>query len=94
MEAAYIQVIESKVKIWSRLLLICLTKNFSFSQFDNVHLFTAFKLQLSVWLCIFRDEAYKGGGYLTVEDASGYVQTSYLEDGFFDYLNKVTCGTR
>ncbi|VFQ78832.1 unnamed protein product [Cuscuta campestris] len=35
-----------------------------------------------------RDEAYKRGGYLTVQDASGNVQTSYLEDGFMDYLNK------
>ncbi|CAH9119042.1 unnamed protein product [Cuscuta europaea] len=35
-----------------------------------------------------RGEAYKGGGQLTVEDASGYLQTSYLEDGFLDYLNK------
>nr|GMC72957.1 Aminodeoxychorismate synthase, chloroplastic [Ipomoea batatas] len=44
--------------------------------------------QLTFRLSNQRDEAYKGGGYLTVEDASGYVQTSYLEDGFFDYLNK------
>lgn len=44
--------------------------------------------QLTFRLSNQRDEAYKGGGYLTVEDASGYVQTSYLEDGFLDYLNK------
>lgn len=85
MEAGYIQVIKSTVRIWSRL------------PFLNLIMYTLFfflKLQLFVWLCIFRDEAYKGGGYLTVEDASGYVQTSYLEDGFFDYLNKVPFGTR
>ncbi|PIN11103.1 Para-aminobenzoate (PABA) synthase ABZ1 [Handroanthus impetiginosus] len=28
------------------------------------------------------------GGYLSVEDAEGSVRSTYLEDGFFDYLNQ------
>lgn len=30
----------------------------------------------------------KGGGYLTTENAQGFVKSAYLEDGFLDYLKK------
>lgn len=30
------------------------------------------------------------GGYLSIEDGEGSTETSYLEYGFFDFLNKVT----
>ncbi|XP_059308298.1 aminodeoxychorismate synthase, chloroplastic [Lycium ferocissimum] len=30
----------------------------------------------------------KGGGHLSVEDANGLVKSTFLENGFFDYLNK------
>lgn len=39
-------------------------------------------------LYIFSDITCKGGD-LSVEDANGHVKTTFLEDGFFDYMNKV-----
>lgn len=38
---------------------------------------------------ILSDRTCKGGGHLSVEDATGHVNCTFLEDGFFDYLNKV-----
>ncbi|KAM7504443.1 hypothetical protein LguiB_003347 [Lonicera macranthoides] len=34
------------------------------------------------------DTAVKGGGYLSIEDAMGSTTNTYLEDGFFDFLNE------
>ncbi|KAL3520683.1 hypothetical protein ACH5RR_018832 [Cinchona calisaya] len=34
------------------------------------------------------DVALKSGGYLSIEDAQGAIQSIFLEDGFFDFLNK------
>ncbi|XP_073274671.1 aminodeoxychorismate synthase, chloroplastic-like isoform X1 [Primulina huaijiensis] len=34
------------------------------------------------------DASYKGGGSLLIEDAEGCTSTTFLEDGFFDFLNK------
>lgn len=31
----------------------------------------------------------KQGGYLSIEDAEGSLKTTYLEDGFLDFLDKV-----
>lgn len=44
-------------------------------------------------LTFFSDRTCKGGGHLSVEDASGHVNNTFLEDGFFDYLNKVVYGS-
>ncbi|KAK4436018.1 Aminodeoxychorismate synthase, chloroplastic [Sesamum alatum] len=34
------------------------------------------------------DTAINRGGYLSIEDAEGSIRNSYLEDGFFDFLNQ------
>ncbi|KAL3523437.1 hypothetical protein ACH5RR_016271 [Cinchona calisaya] len=34
------------------------------------------------------DTAFENGGYLSIEDAQGCTQNIFLEDGFFDFLNK------
>lgn len=44
--------------------------------------------QLSFRLSNRSDRTCKGGGHLSVEDANGHVNCKFLEDGFFDYLNK------
>ncbi|KAM3359581.1 aminodeoxychorismate synthase, chloroplastic isoform X1 [Capsicum galapagoense] len=44
--------------------------------------------QLTFRLTNRSDRTCKGGGHLSVEDASGHVNNTFLEDGFFDYLNK------
>ncbi|PHT31987.1 Aminodeoxychorismate synthase, chloroplastic [Capsicum baccatum] len=44
--------------------------------------------QLTFRLTNRNDRTCKGGGHLSVEDASGHVNNTFLEDGFFDYLNK------
>lgn len=31
----------------------------------------------------------KAGGYLLIEDAKGSIRSTFLEDGFFNFLNKV-----
>lgn len=40
-------------------------------------------------LPFFSDMTVKGGGYLSIEDAMGSTTDTYLEDGFFDFLNEV-----
>lgn len=40
----------------------------------------------------FSDATYKGGGNLLIEDAEGCTSTTFLEDGFFDFLNTVMYG--
>lgn len=45
--------------------------------------------QLSFRLSNRSDRMCKGGGHLSVEDANGHVISKFLEDGFFDYLDKV-----
>ncbi|KAL2549504.1 Aminodeoxychorismate synthase [Forsythia ovata] len=35
-----------------------------------------------------RDMTLKGGGYLSIEDAKGSIRSTFLEDGFFNFLNK------
>jgi predicted DNA-binding ribbon-helix-helix protein len=32
---------------------------------------------------------FKGGGYLLIEDAHGCTRSTFLETGFFDFLNEV-----
>lgn len=32
---------------------------------------------------------FKFGGHLSVEDAQGRTENTFLQDGFFDFLNKV-----
>lgn len=44
--------------------------------------------QLSFRLSNRSDRMCKGGGHLSVEDANGHVISKFLEDGFFDYLDK------
>nr|AHA43412.1 para-aminobenzoate synthase [Solanum nigrum] len=44
--------------------------------------------QLTFRLSNQSDRTCKGGGHLSVEDANGHVNCTFLEDGFFDYLNK------
>ncbi|XP_055806324.1 aminodeoxychorismate synthase, chloroplastic [Solanum dulcamara] len=44
--------------------------------------------QLTFRLSNRSDRTCKGGGHLSVEDANGHVNSTFLEDGFFDYLNK------
>uniref|UniRef100_A0A5B7BJG5 aminodeoxychorismate synthase n=1 Tax=Davidia involucrata TaxID=16924 RepID=A0A5B7BJG5_DAVIN len=34
------------------------------------------------------DRTFKGGGYLSIEDAQGATTSTFLEDGFLDFLNK------
>lgn len=38
---------------------------------------------------LFSDMTFKGGGNLFIEDAQGSTSCTYLEDGFFEFLNKV-----
>lgn len=35
------------------------------------------------------DMAFKGGGYLSFEDAQGNTRSTLLEKGFLDFLNQV-----
>lgn len=37
----------------------------------------------------FSDITFKGGGNLVIEDAQGFTSCTYLEDGFFEFLDKV-----
>ncbi|GFZ18511.1 para-aminobenzoate (PABA) synthase family protein [Actinidia rufa] len=44
--------------------------------------------QLTFRLSEQSDKTLKGGGYLLIEDAQGSTSSTYLEDGFFDFLNE------
>lgn len=37
----------------------------------------------------FSDMAFKGGGYLSIENAQGSTRNMFLEKGFLDFLNQV-----
>ncbi|XP_057482403.1 aminodeoxychorismate synthase, chloroplastic isoform X2 [Actinidia eriantha] len=44
--------------------------------------------QLTFRLSEQSDKTLKGGGYLLIEDAQGSTSSTYLEDGFLDFLNE------
>lgn len=37
----------------------------------------------------FSDVKFTSGGHLLIEDAEGSIERAYLEEGFFDFLDKV-----
>lgn len=37
----------------------------------------------------FSDVKFNSGGHLLIEDAQGSIERTYLEDGFFEFLDKV-----
>ena len=53
----------------------------------EVQLVSLEKLKKS--LCFSRAN-FRSGGQLSIEDAQGNVRSMYLEDGFLDFLNKVS----
>lgn len=55
----------------------------------TVQAFTFHLLFCFTILPFFSDKTVTGGGYLSVEDALGSTTNTYLEEGFFDFLNEV-----